>query len=143
MLSSALRFLFGSGWFIPWHRAMWAGWLLVAPVPLTMVAEDALKTPPATPSLGTFGVVMMIALFYGVVTPANAGLLAGACRWPWWGVGLAALGAMAGTVTLLLWLLSAGAEGRRAAMWAAVALCTAPWAANPWMSAAAQGRMRA
>lgn len=69
---TVLKFLFGSGWWVAWYLAVWGVMALFVGMPLKMLIDDALKTPPPTPSLGTFGYMMIIPVVVGAVTLVDA-----------------------------------------------------------------------
>jgi hypothetical protein len=85
--------LFGSGWLLAWQIVAILGSLPMVWLMVFVQAGESLQPVRHPLSLGTFGVVSSVWLYFtvaGIVSGAWAAQRAG---WPWWGVILAGLGA--------------------------------------------------
>ncbi len=73
--------------------------LFLVLLPFVMQAKESLHPPMNTPSLGTFGIVVMAAVYFLVVGIVNGVFLASRLHWPWYGtLGLAIAAAAVGAV---------------------------------------------
>ncbi len=73
--------------------------LVLVLLPYIMQAKESLHPPMNTPSLGTFGIVMMAACYFLVAGIVNAVILSSRLHWPWYGtLGLAIAAAAVGSV---------------------------------------------
>lgn len=73
--------MFASGWLLVWQIAQLAGCLvLVVPCFLGQAAES-IKPPMNTPSLGTFGIIMMISTYFAGASFVNTALIGRALGW--------------------------------------------------------------
>jgi len=99
---------------------IWLVLQLVAAVPLivlpfVMQAKESLHPPMNTPSLGTFGIVMMAAVYFVVAGLINGVIVGTRLAWPWYGTGSIALAAAAlgalGSYKLLYAMASKGGVG--------------------------------
>ena len=78
-----LKFLFGSGWMIAWHVALWLAALVLVVMPIKMLADDFLKVPVPTPSLGTMGAMFMPVFYFLAATVLNGAFAARAMQGSW------------------------------------------------------------
>jgi hypothetical protein len=81
-------------------------------LPFILQARESLHPPMNPPSLGTFGIVMMAALYFTLTGLVNGFVTALRAGWPWYaGLGVGVLAAAAGAVGsywLLYWMASKG-----------------------------------
>lgn len=69
-----VKLLFGSGWMVAWHLAMWLLAALFVVMPIKMLSDDALKVPAPTPTLGTMGMMILPVFFFLALTAMNGAI---------------------------------------------------------------------
>jgi len=64
-------------------------------MPFVMQARESWRPPMNTPTLGTFGIVMMASFYFVVAGMVNGGIAGVRLGWPWYGTGVLSAGATA------------------------------------------------
>lgn len=80
----ALEFLFGSGWMIAWHLAIWVGVLLLVVVPMMQLADyirGGRDPGPASPVM--LASVIIPIVFFSLLTMINGFLVSRVVAGPW------------------------------------------------------------
>jgi hypothetical protein len=130
-----LKFLFGSGWMIAWHGALWLAAGILVILPIKMLADDALKVPVPTATLGTMGAMFMPVFYFLAATVINGALASRTMQGSW--LTRAALVFAAATVACVVMSLAFAAMMQRPGRGSVVLVCLTAaglMAGNLWLA---------
>ena len=136
-MPSVVKFLFGSGWFMLWHGAIWVGGFLFVVLPLWMLSRELIPKPCGPASLGSVAFIIWIALCLAAATLVSAVLAGNGGGLGWLATtAIAIVGAgavLCGTYAMLARFCDVGGYGWFWTIWSTVAaLFVANLAMSGW-----------